>query len=321
VLRAGTMLFGHVGSDGELDLLVAFGWDHGAHSGTMMLVPSHTLVEVPSLGAQPLADVARLTSPSLLRVVVENALGARFDTTVLVDDNHLASLFAAAGPLDVDFPVAARLDDDAGVQSFDAGPQRIDPSLAVRLLTARPTDELSPLVTVGAVLSAWRGALAGNEAGHATLAADRRVRGLVSSARTTMQNITLPVDPLSGVGGTQYKLRAPDASDAVAHAFGWAMLAEGTRSRVQVLNGTGDVGITQRVAGRVVPAGGQVTLTANAPGFGVRRTLVVYYRASALPAARRLARALGVGTVARSAEDVDVVDITVVVGEDFTGTR
>jgi hypothetical protein len=87
------------------------------------------------------------------------------------------------------------------------------------------------------------------------------------------------------------------------------------------LNGVGSVGLTQAVAARIVPAGGEVTLTGNVPGFGVAATKVVYYRAGARDDARRFAKALGVGKVIRAADAIDVVDVTVVVGKDFDRQR
>jgi hypothetical protein len=87
------------------------------------------------------------------------------------------------------------------------------------------------------------------------------------------------------------------------------------------LNGTGAIALTQAVAERIVPAGGEITLTGNVPGFGVRHTSVVYYRKSDLPAARRVAAALGVGSVAEGNVPLDVVDLTVVVGADFHPKR
>ena len=50
-------------------------------------------------------------------------------------------------------------------------------------------------------------------------------------------------------------------------------------------------------------------------------SLLVYYRPGDLPAARRLAAALGVGSVAEGNVPIDVVDLTVVVGADFHPTR
>jgi hypothetical protein len=66
-----------------------------------------------------------------------------------------------------------------------------------------------------------------------------------------------------------------------------------------------------------VPAGGEVTLTGNLAGFGVRTTRVVYYRKNGRAAAQRMAAALGVGKVERATNAIDIVDLTIVVGKDF----
>jgi hypothetical protein len=318
VVPASTLLFGHIGPTGRVDLLVAFGWDRGARTGTAMLIPPTTMVEVPALGEQPLSEVAALASPALLPVVVANALDVRFNSTVLFSDAQLASLLAAAGSFDVNFPTAARVEDPAGTVAFNAGVHHIQASDADRLLVGQDGDALAHLVTVGAILDGWRHALTSPMAARATIATDRRVLPLVVRAGAAVNDVTLPVDQVSSGTQSNYQLRQPDAGQAVAQAFPVALIAPGTRPRVQLLNGVGDVGVTQQVAARVVPAGGEVTLTGNVANFGVRTTLVVYYDPSQLAAAKRLAAALGVGKVAHSAESIDVVDITIVVGKDFT---
>jgi hypothetical protein len=317
VLPAGSLLFGHVAPDGRLDLLVGFGWDRGARTGTALLIPSTTLVEVPSLGPQALADVPRLAAPKLLQVVVENALGIDFDGQALVGDDKLAALLAPAGRIRVDFPTSTRVDDSAGTIAFRAGVQEIAAADAMRLLAARARDELAHLVVVGAVLEGWRAALAREGVGSATVQADQRLLPLTITAGADMRTSTLPVERLSSGGERRFRLRVDDATDLVTGAFPWAVISKGERPRVEVLNGVGGVGVTQTVAAKLVPAGGQVTLTGNVPGFGVATTQVVYYRPEARADARRLAKALGVGKVVRAGDAIDVVDVTVVVGEDF----
>jgi LytR cell envelope-related transcriptional attenuator len=312
-----TLLFGHIAPNRRLDLLVAFAWDRGANTGSAVLIPSTTMVEVPSLGPQTLADVPSIASTRLLETVVENALGIDVDGTVLVNDAKLARLLAPAGRLTVDFPDATRIDDSAGVLTFQSGKQRVEPSEAMRLLAGTTKDELSHLVSVAAVLDGWRNALTRKAVARATVAVDQRLLPLTISAGATVQNSTLPVERLSSGGAERFRVRAPDAFTLLQRSMPWAVIAKGQRPRVEVLNGVGAVGLTQAVATKVVPAGGEVTLTGNVPGFGVAQTKVVYYRDDARRAAQRLAAALGVGRVVRGADAIDVVDVTVIVGKDF----
>ncbi|MCU1430346.1 MAG: transcriptional regulator [Actinomycetia bacterium] len=317
VLPARTLLFGHIGSGGRVDLLVGFGWARGAKRGTALLIPANTMVEVPSLGPQALADVPRLASGKLLRVVVENALNVRFDGVVLVNDGKLASLLAPSGQLRVDFPVATRVDDSAGTVSFPSGVHTIAAADAMRLLAGKGATQLSHLVTVGAVLDGWRQALKRPAVANATVRVDQRFLPLTIGAGAAMNDTTLPVEQLSSGGEERFRLRTPDAFEAVRRAFPWAQISHHARPHVEVLNGVGDVGITQSIAYRVVPAGGAITLTGNVPGFGVSTTRVLYYRKNGLAAARRFAKALGVGRVVRATNVMDVVDVTIVVGTDF----
>lgn len=313
---ANTFLFGHIGTDGRADLLVLFGWPGGARSGTALLIPATTLVEVPSFGPQALADVPRLASQSLLRVVVENALAVRVNRARFVTNAQLAALLAPARTLRVDFPDATRVDDSFGTVAFHSGTQRIAAADAARVLGGKGASTLSHLVAVGAVLDGWRAALADRAIANATRAVDRRVAPLVNTATAHVQDDTLPVAPLSAAGEERFQPREPDATDTITQAFGWARFTHGTRPRVQILNGVGRVGLTQAVAAKIVPAGGEVALTDNLAGFGKTRTQVVYYRENGAAAARRFAKVLGATDVERAADTTDVVDITIVVGAD-----
>jgi polyisoprenyl-teichoic acid--peptidoglycan teichoic acid transferase len=312
-----TLLFGHLAPGRRLDLLVAFAWDRGANTGSAILIPSTLMVEVPSLGPEALADVPALASTRMLETVVENTLGVAFDGTVLVNDAQLARVLAPAGPMTVDFPDATRIDDDAGVLTFQSGRHRVEPSEAMRLLAGTTHDELAHLVTVAAVLDGWRDALTARTVARATVAVDRRLLPLTIASGATVQDSTLPVERLSSGDEERFRVRTPDAFTLLQRSMPWALIATGQRPRVEVLNGVGAVGLTQAVAAKIVPAGGEVTLTGNVPGFGVKRTQVVYYRDDARRAARRFAAALGVGRVVAAADAIDVVDVTVIVGKDF----
>jgi len=67
----------------------------------------------------------------------------------------------------------------------------------------------------------------------------------------------------------------------------------------------------------VVPAGGDVVQTGNYTGFGQTVTRVVYYRDSQRAAATALLRALRTGQLAREQKDIQVFDVTIIVGSDF----
>ncbi len=89
------------------------------------------------------------------------------------------------------------------------------------------------------------------------------------------------------------------------------------RPSVQVLNGTGALGVAERVTEKLLPAGVQVKLTDNADRLNYPQTQIVYYDQRRATIAQRVRNALGVGTLVLSRRPIDVVDVTVIVGKDF----
>ncbi|MDQ1467279.1 MAG: hypothetical protein QOH10_1694 [Actinomycetota bacterium] len=319
---ARTVLVAHIGAKHRLDLLAAAGVGAGGRVGSFVFVPTTTLVEVPSFDTQALLDVPRLGPSSLLATTVANALGLHFDHVIVLSDARLTSLLAPARRLDVTFGRSVQIDDAAGTLSFTKGRARITAADATRLILGSAAGgTLEHLVTVQDVLEGWFARLHLKSIVRATEKVMSASSSLVAIARAQLRYDTLPVDVLSSGSATRYELRQPDADRLLRADFPHSLLSTGKRPRVEILNGTGAIALTQAVARKIVPAGGEITLTGNVPGFGVRHSSVVYYRRADLPAARKVAAALGVGTVALGNVPIDVVDLTVVVGADFRTTR
>ena len=324
-LPARTLVLGHVDADGRLDLLVVFAVAEGHEVGEVLLVPTATLVEVPSLGTQELADIVRmgaLGGPDLLHTSIENALGAAFDTLLVEDDEGLMSLLAPVGAMTVDFRRAFRVDDAAGTLAFTAGSQEIDAGTAMRLLVATGAQgDLDQLVTVQAVIEGWLGAIEAGDGGSAIVSVDRAARPLVIASRAGLRYDTLPVTSVASGGEESFSIRRDETRSLLERTMPWTLLGDEPRPRVEILNGTGEVGVTQSVAAVVVHEGVEVTLTGNLPGFGATTTQVVYYRDENAALAGDLVRSIGVGTVARAPRPVDVIDVTIVVGADLSAAQ
>jgi hypothetical protein len=317
-VAARSVLIAHVAKNHTLDLLAVAGFDAGGKIGSVVFVPTATLVEVPSFDSEALLNVPQLGSSSLLATTVANALGLHFHEVIVVGNDRLADLLAPASHLDVNFDQPVQVNDDAGTLAFTAGHARISSADATRLLIGPTTGGgLEHLVAVQAVLQGWFARLREPRVADATVKASWLTRSLVALAHAHVGFDTLPVDTLSSGSVTRYELQQPAARTLLRSDFPYAVIGTGARPRVEILNGTGAVALTQAVAAKIVPAGGEITLTGNVPGFGVHHTSVVYYRPDDLPAARRVAAALGVGSVALGNVPLDVVDLTVVVGSDF----
>jgi hypothetical protein len=88
---------------------------------------------------------------------------------------------------------------------------------------------------------------------------------------------------------------------------------------VIVQNGVGAPGLGQEVAAILLPHGFRVVLSQNADVFGYEQTRVIANGDAAVADARRIRKALGVGRVRLSQVPSGIGDITIIVGEDFTG--
>jgi hypothetical protein len=317
VAPAQTFLLTHVDDDGRADLFVLVGLREGRREGTAVLVPAATLVEVPAFGLQTLGDVTRLAGLDALETTVANTLAVRIDVVVALDDDQLTRSMDRIGALTVDFRRPIQVEDDAGTLAFAAGEQEITAADAVRLLTApHPDGELAHLVTVQAIFDGWRAALTDRDV-RESVAEIANLAPLARAGRAELRYETLPVESVTAAGDERLALKRDDLARLVDRAFRFARLGDGDRRKVEILNGTGGVGVTQHVAKIVVPAGVEVTLTNNVPGFGVEETVVVYYRDRDAAEARRLVEVLGVGRVAKGDSAIQVVDLSIVVGADF----
>ncbi len=276
-------LIAHRAVNGRIDMLAVFGFSD-ATTGNAVLVPPETLLDVPSLGRQAVADIVRLGSGELLETSIENALGVEIDTSVVLDDAQLTTALA---------PAAITPDAVSGAAS-DLG-------------QALP-----------AALESWRTALRDPTIAQATTAVDPRLAVLVERAGAALTYQTLPVESVSIEGTVRYEVLADAADTLMRNALGFALLNGGNpRARVAVRDGTGAFGLTPLVAAVLVPAGGKITSTGNVQGFGVGVTQVVYQDDGDIAAAERLAAALGVTQISRAEQPGDEVDVTVIVGADF----
>jgi hypothetical protein len=315
-----TVLLAHKTAAGRLDFVVVVGVTRDGHDGSILLIPTFTAVETPSFDPQLIADQLNLGASQLLRTTVENLLGVRIDQTAVLDTPTLVGVLDAAGPLDVTLrdPVEVPGGGSLG-HAFPAGPQQLAPTDAATLLTTNVrTGELDHLVTVQAIFEGWMRSLRATLVAGESTARVPELATLVAAAQASTKFSTLPVDPVAGQVGERYEVRTDALGPAMQAAFPGRLLGiGGRRVRVELLNGTGAVGLSQQVAALVVPAGGQVVKTGNAPGFGRPYTQVVYYRdENKVPAAGLLA-AIGTGRVLKEPRDIGVFDITIIVGADF----
>jgi hypothetical protein len=289
--------------------------------GTLILVPPGTMAEVVSLGLQPVGKALQLGGPSRLKATAENLLGVPLGDIAAYDDNGLAALVGPAGPLSVRIPERVEQVNARGTVNvvYDAGPRQIAPNEVGALLSTKGSaNDLSRLARHQAFFDAWLTRLKAQPTAIPAQPATLRT-ALTALVSGTWQTRVLPVRSLGTTteDGELYQVDAGELHDLVVATFPGRPAATSSRIRMQILNGTGAVGLAQQVSDRLVPAGVEIKLTGNAGRLDYAQTEIVFYRPSEQAAAQRVQKALGVGKLVLSRNPLDVVDVTVIVGKDF----
>lgn len=315
------VLLAHQDASGRASSLTLLVPRAGRGGGSLVLVPPGTMTEVVSLGLEPVGRSLRLGGPSRLKATVENLFGAGIAEVAAVDDAGLAALLEPVGPLTVDVPQRVEEVDENGRVHvlYDAGPTSVAPADAGRFLSAKGGEtDLARLARHQPFFEAWLDAVRTRPdaaPAHPAALADA-FRALATG---TVETRVVPVEAFGSDGedGELYRVRPDELGRMVAAAFP-ATPRHGTaaRPRVQILNGTGQVGLADAVRDRLGPAF-DVRLTGNAATFDHEHTEVVFYDRGEQAVAERVRKALGVGTLVFSRRPLDVVDVTVVVGKDF----
>jgi polyisoprenyl-teichoic acid--peptidoglycan teichoic acid transferase len=301
----------------SVTLLVANPSSGGGH---IVFVPPGTMTEIPAFGLDGAGKALGLGGPSLLQVTLENLLGVPLPAATLMNDAQIAGFVQAAGPLDVNVPTRVEEADAAGNVNtlWDAGPATLVPADIPRFLSARGNgNDLARLARHQAFWTAWLAKVAHDPSVAGVLPPDlAKVARQLAAGSVSYQ--ILPVEAVDAGSGSDevYKVRQGDLDQLMGQLLPGVAP---NRIRVQVLNGTGAIGASPRVAERLVPVGGRVVLSGNADSFAYAQTQIVFYDRSQQQAAERVRQALGTGRLVLSRQPLDVVDVTVVIGRDFNG--
>lgn len=307
-----------VDDDGAVSIVVLAA-DPLADLGTVLLVPTRLVTEVPGYGTLDLAEAFAFGGPTTVGVTLDNALQLALDETIVVDTDGWSSLAAWAGGIDVG--TGAPLVGDAVVDH-----------LAQRGPT---TGELDVLPRVQAVFEGLFDAVAvlperiddvADGVDGIEVEDPERLRDILAwlaqaRARDRTVTLTLPVLPLGAERDDRYRLDDDRAAAVLDERLAPWRTVDGPGGGVtlQVLNGNGRSGVGQQVAAALTPAGYQVRLTGNADRFTYDRTRIVLHDTDAarLGIARDIQDRLGVGDIERSGTPQSVVDVTIVVGADL----
>jgi hypothetical protein len=292
-----------------------------AKGGSLVLIPPGTMTEVIALGLEPVGLSLELGGPTRLQATVENLLGATLGGVAVMDDAAITNALTPVGELVVSVPERVEQVDRSGRVTvlYEEGPTSLEPADAPGFLAAKGrSSDLARLARHQAFWEAWLVALTQRPEAIPAQPSElaQALRALMAGSVTTR---VLPVESFGTgeQGGELYRVRDAELARMVAAVFPpRARTASGERPRVQVLNGTGALGLADAVRQKLGP-GFDVHLTGNAASFDHTETEIVYYDRAKQATAERVREALGVGRLLLSRRPIGVVDVTIVVGRDF----
>jgi hypothetical protein len=293
---------------------------HSDGGSRVVLIPSSVMVEIPGYGLDTLINAGRFGGVDLSRLAVENLLTVEFDHVLELTPAALSELTRSFSPLLVDNPARVdEINDDSRIEV-------IYPAGAMLLASADTSDfldrrslgesELDRLVRHQEFWTAYLLARADVVAQGTDVETDfDAFLDVLATRRQATEYRILDVQLIGGADEI-YGVDREALPSAIAN-IDPARDADVGPAAVQLLNGVGVPGLAAPIAERLVAVGASVQLTDNASRFDHEITQIVYYREQAYDAAVRIRDALGVGEVVKAIEPIDVVDVTVVVGEDL----
>jgi polyisoprenyl-teichoic acid--peptidoglycan teichoic acid transferase len=313
--------------------------DGTGERASIAYLPAHTAYEVPGQGLQGIGEALGTGGISLVSVSLENMLGVPIDHFIELSATDAEALFEQTGDLTVNVPEEVRVSAGADTAQvlFDPGEQVLPPRFQVDLLyeVGLDSDETelgarhlafwqsfvethtSDPQALGAALSGASESLDSSD-----VSSDEQVSfftDLMSVPPAEVAIASLPVDE-EVVGATDlYSIDDEDIRSFVADTFG--ALPDVAEVRVQILDGSGEPGVAQAVAERLVGEGFKIVLSGDADRQNYADTHVVTYESTpeAQAAGERARELLGTGDLQVSVQQQGIVDLTIVVGKDFIG--
>ncbi len=283
--------------------------------GSVILLP-------PSVKVGDGADAATLAvtyafggTPEVMRGAGEAVAGVGVEDIVVVDDARWADLLRPVGSITIENP------DD--VPGFPVGTVSLGADQVGAWLEAHSSNEgeLAQVYRQQLFWEAWIKAVAASSdpavvPGELDSGLGRFVRGL---AHGRLQVTTVPVTDVVDEAGNHV---FPDDRAALERVItDLVPFPTGTelapRTRVRLLDGTGDQQHVRQVAPTVVASTSTIVVVGNADAFDYGTTEIRYHQPGQRAAAERLRAALGVGRVIEDIRPIDSFDVTIVLGTDI----
>lgn len=289
----------------------------GDDAGGAILLSADTVVERDGVRVT-VADAYAQGGVEEARSAAEQAIGVQVGGVAEVDDGRWADLLGPVGTLTVQ-----NTDDVVGDGEvlFAAGEVELSPGDVGLDLGERVdgADEVNRLLRYEDFWRAWLTAIGGSGASAPPGEGEGGPGWFVAEvARRDWSVVTLPADPLP-IPGTPDVLFVPisaEVDDVVAELVPFPVGAPpGSRLRVRILDGTGELDRGLPFAEAVVAGGGEVAVIGNASSFDVATTQIQLTDPAQRDQAEELRASLGVGEIVEAGASGGS-DVTVVLGRD-----
>lgn len=314
-----------VNEQGQLDSVAVLALT-GEGNGSVVVLPSSTVMSVPGIGSVPLSIAYSTGGIDVLRGGLQGILGLGVPDIDVIEPSEWADLVAPVAPLQVTNPDPVQGTNAFGAAdvAFPQGSIDLPANQVWSYLSSRNPGEtdLNRMVRIEAFWRAWTakvGAAADQASavpGETDSGLGQFVRGLAAGQ---VEASSLPVReiPLGEGQDPVYEPTPNEVRDLVARIAPFPAGPEGTRAHMTVLDGVGSLDHGLAAAVVLAANGGQIDKVGNAPEFGVATTQFIYYDDAVLTRVQRMRDALGVGEIVKSEELNSAADIVVVLGQDY----
>jgi len=321
-------LVAFTGPDNRLAAAAVVTAGAGGKGGTVVPIPA----DVASVGADGQVGVpmgAELDQGGIdqLRTAIGDELTFGFSGADVVSAETLASLANVAGPITIALPDnLTEADPNGGPDQvrYRAGDLTLQPAEVAPFLAFKGQGEpvSNQALRAQSLLEALLNGLKGKDLSSLS-SSDSGDGGFVGLLPDLVAgDMVFDQVPLSEtlLPDTGWKATVVD-SKALPSFVGRVVpfptsSSPGQRARVRLLNGTSDKEATQRLAPKVVGAGGEIALIGNADSLDEPTSRVEYAIPEAKPAADAIAAALGIKAI-RAGSELGSVDVNVIVGKDL----